>query len=68
MGEVAVRRVGALGGGTFPIFQAVQQFLFAVTLDEALRDVYRNMPYHEFSSFISFILRQLHAIRDRSTV
>lgn len=30
----------------------------------ALRDVYRNMPFHEFSSFISFILRQLHAIRE----
>lgn len=35
-----------------------------VDLAEALRDVYRNMPFHEFSSFISFILRQLHAIRD----
>lgn len=30
----------------------------------AIRDVYRNMPFHEFSSFISFLLRQLHAIKE----
>ena len=30
----------------------------------AIRDVHRNMPFHEFSSFISFLLRQLHAIKE----
>jgi len=35
-----------------------------VAVRRALRDAYRNMPYNEFSSFISFILRQLHAIRE----
>ncbi|CAJ1415705.1 unnamed protein product [Effrenium voratum] len=30
----------------------------------ALRDVYRSMPFHDFTSFINFLLRALHAVKE----
>ena len=67
--QISHFKVGVVRNAAYvklPLFgKLLRLHLFSrVDLAEALRDVYRNMPFDEFSSFISFILRQLHAIRD----
>eukprot|EP00930_Biecheleria_cincta_P055665 TRINITY_DN41965_c0_g1_i1.p1 TRINITY_DN41965_c0_g1~~TRINITY_DN41965_c0_g1_i1.p1 ORF type:complete len:974 (+),score=213.50 TRINITY_DN41965_c0_g1_i1:110-3031(+) len=34
------------------------------TVRQALRDAYRNMPFFDFASFVGFLLRGLHQIRE----
>ena len=38
-----------------------------VASSQALRDVYRSMPFLDFSAFISFLLRTLHSIKASSS-